>query len=346
LKEWAEKIPDRTAFQWFEKGKPKRKISYQELWCGIESVGQEIRKIAHPRELVMLLFEPGIDFYVHFFACLRVGVIAIPYYPPMAANPQKGIDLISKIIASSGCTNLVLSESINMLKSWKGKWPKTTTNGTRLLYHTISKSTVASKTSKPLPFEFPKPEDIAFLQFTSGSTSDPKGVIIGHGNFQYNLAANAFFSFPCSTKEDLISKSDRSTICSWLPQYHDMGLAVMAATTVFLGSTANLMSPLDFLVDPLVWFDVMSATKSYGSVAPNFAYGLVTRKWDSARAQKWDLSAVRALASAAEPIAYQTMENFRAKMKQDVPSFQVNDVLMPAYGMAGKFDAWIGINFF
>jgi acyl-CoA synthetase (AMP-forming)/AMP-acid ligase II len=64
----------------------------------------------------------------------------------------------------------------------------------------------------------------------------------------------------------------------------------------------------------------------------------VTRKWDSARAQKWDLSAVRALANAAEPIAYQTMENFQAKMKQDVPSFQVNDVIMPAYGMAGKFN--------
>jgi hypothetical protein len=325
--------PQKTALEWYENGKRKSELSYGNLWSLIEACGRDILKEVKKGDLALLLFEPGIEFFIHFYACLRVGVIALPYYPPMPANPQKGIDLMRKILEASSCSVVIISQSVRTLKLWKGNWPSSV-YGRKLYYLTVSLPSTVADHPFSLNVPLPQKEDIAFLQFTSGSTGDPKGVIVGHDNMQAHTAKAAFMLLIDYEGKKVIEPND-VVVTSWLPQHHDMGLILGVSVPLFNGGTACLMSPFDFLQDPLIWFDVMSLARSTHTVAPNFAYGLVTRKWDKVRASKWNFSQVLILGNSSEPVLVSTMKDFLAKATVDIPSWPSRNVLVPGYGMAG-----------
>jgi hypothetical protein len=325
LKEWSIVKTDTVALRWFEKGIQKQEISYGKLWSLIENYGNEVLKMAKNGELALLLFEPGLDFFIQFYGCLRVGVIAIPCYPPSPAKPQKGIDVMTKIMNSSGCSTVIMSEKVQKLKFWTGKWPSVVGTKSVVYVRLNLPKTPSSNCAAPLPTG----SNVAFLQYTSGSTGEPKGVIIGHDNFHAHntrIVASMYTSRSSSLRVESVT---------WLPQYHDLGLACAVSSVLSHGSPVNIMSPFDFLQDPLVWFDVISQTKATFSIAPNFAFGLVTKKWNKSRAQKWDLHHLVALGNSAEPILSDTVNGFLDKMRENVPSFPLNGV-KAGYGMAGK----------
>jgi acyl-CoA synthetase (AMP-forming)/AMP-acid ligase II len=343
--------PNKLALQWYEHGIPtKSALTYSELWLYIDFCAAEIKRNIFwgekPNPLIILLCEPGLLFFVHFYACLRVGLIPIPYYPPSPADTQRGINLLSKVIQVTDCFLILCSSSISQLKRWKGKWPKVTPKGVKIQYFTLKfPSSNDLLPGKNCNFEstMPSADQLAFLQFTSGSTSDPKGVMIGHDNFQYHCLRSAFFLLANTevTSHGSLFNPNNVISTSWLPQYHDMGLALSVTTTLVIGGTIHIMSPLEFLKDPLLWFDIMSSSRSTHSVAPNFAYGLVTRKWDKARAEKWNLSSLRMLGNSAEPILLATVKGFLEKMKEDVPSFDRDKAYLTGYGIAGTFPYFI-----
>ncbi|MDP1621983.1 MAG: AMP-binding protein [Bacteroidales bacterium] len=163
--------------------------------------------------------------------------------------------------------------------------------------------------------------DLALIQFSSGSTGDPKGIMLTHRNIIINTL-------------DIITGialGPRDVSVNWMPLYHDMGLIGFHITPVFVGVTQYFIDPVDFVKNPSIWLDVMSRQKCTITACPNFGQLLVTRYLNRRTAQDWDLSSVRILFNGAEPISVATMRIFLYKLQ----SFNLNPVAMfPAYGLA------------
>ena len=166
-----------------------------------------------------------------------------------------------------------------------------------------------------------KPDDLAFLQYTSGSTSDPKGVMVSHGNLLYTSA-----DIDAGWKYD-----ETSVVVSWLPIFHDMGLICGIVLPMYRGFRCVLMSPVAFIQRPLRWLAAISKYRATHSAAPNFAYDLCVRKIGPEERAKLDLSSWVVSLSSAESVRYETMERFREAFE---PSGFRWDVFCPGFGLA------------
>ena len=166
------------------------------------------------------------------------------------------------------------------------------------------------------------PSDIAFLQYTSGSTSEPKGVMITHGNLGHNLT---IITKELKAKEDTI-------VVSWLPQYHDMGLIGSYLGVIYCGGSGYYMSPLSFLQRPMLWMEAVSKYQATHLQAPNFAFKLTARKFQRSNytADALKLSSVRHIINAAEPVDEESIEIFESTFSK----YGLKKVLFPTYGLA------------
>ncbi len=180
--------------------------------------------------------------------------------------------------------------------------------------------TKSSKNERSLAAER-KPSDLAFLQFTSGSTSIPKGVMITHGNLADNL-----------TKITTELEAGRDTIVvSWLPQYHDMGLIGSLLGILYCGGSGYYMSPLAYLQRPSMWIEAISKYRGTHLQAPNFAFNLTARKFDARASSSIDLSSVKHMINAAEPVTEDSIESF---CNTFCPLGFDKNVIFPTYGLA------------
>jgi acyl-CoA synthetase (AMP-forming)/AMP-acid ligase II/acyl carrier protein len=165
-------------------------------------------------------------------------------------------------------------------------------------------------------------DDIAFLQYTSGSTSEPKGVMITHGNLSHNLTI--------ITNE--LGAVDDTIVVSWLPQYHDMGLIGSYLGVIYCGGSGYYMSPLSFLQRPMLWIEAVSAYQATHLQAPNFAFKLTARKFKAAEYANnpLKLDCVRHVINAAEPVDEQSIQAF----EKAFGPFGLGKVIFPTYGLA------------
>ena len=165
------------------------------------------------------------------------------------------------------------------------------------------------------------PESLAFLQYTSGSTSSPKGVMVSHGNILHNegLIQRAF------------RQTARSTIVGWLPVYHDMGLIGNVIQPLYVGAACVLMSPVAFLQSPLRWLQAITRYRATTSGGPNFAFDLCARKVRQAQRDTLDLSSWQVAYNGAEPIRLETLERFSAAFE---PCGFRREAFLPCYGLA------------
>ena len=319
------------------KGEIESKVTRKEI--DEKSTALATHLVAHHKmskgDLCLLVFPPSLEFVLAFIACLKVGIIAVPAYPP---HPGKSKDVLmfAQIVNDCGATVALTSESYNFSKkmagiqqsfSLKGKtdlassWPKC------IKWIVVDSILNKGKNMKQkeeinLPLEFGA-TDIAFLQYTSGSTSNPKGVMITHLNLAHNLK---IIINELQAREDTI-------VVSWLPQYHDMGLIGSLLGIVYCGGTGYYMSPLSFLQRPMLWLECVSRFQGTHLQAPNFAFKLISRKFDATRYSNQDLSlsSVRHIINAAEPIDAQSLEIFA---KTFAPFGLRREVIFPTYGLA------------
>ncbi len=317
-------FPDRRIFTWIdERGRDEMSLTVAELGAAADRVAVALRGWGFlPGDRAVLVYPPSLDFIEAFLGCLAAGVIPVPVYPPNPFKLKKDLATFSAITANAGPSGVLSTTAYDRSRTAaavtslfsKGtpSWPEMP------WYRTDRLRDPRESVTWHVPTSLDEP---AFLQYTSGSTAAPKGVIMTHGNLAHEVVANA---------ADLgLGPETRGVF--WVPQYHDLGLISVILSTIAGNSRTTLMSPMTFLQRPAIWFEVMSRVQATHTAAPNFAFEVAVRKTTPEQRSMWDLSALRAVMSAAEPIQPSTMEAFFAAFAD---SGITPDVFFPAYGLA------------
>ena len=265
-----------------------------------------------PGDRVALMLPTGPDFFPAFFGAILAGAVPVPLYPPWQANRiEEYVQRQAKILADSGARLLVTFQEVRSLaRLLRGQVPgleKVVTLGN------LGKS--SGTVVRPLP------EDIALIQYTSGSTGDPKGVVLTHSNLISNIRAIA----------GALKINSQDVGVSWLPLYHDMGLIGAWLSCLYQGVPLVLLSPQAFLTCPERWLWTIHRYRATLSAAPNFAYELCMRRVESQNLEGLDLSCLRATLNGAEPVQPKTLEGFARRFH---PYGFRADALLPVYGLA------------
>lgn len=275
-----------------------------------------------PGDVALLIYPPSLEFVECFAACLLAGVVAAPVYPPNLARPDNDLERLEAIAQQSQAkamlTNRVyrwgtrIQSAKNLMGSKSIPWPNLPWYVTQGLSWFTSKIELSSEDVH---------HETAILQFTSGSTSIPKGVEISHKNLNHQLKYNA----------EVLGMNADSRLVMWVPQYHDLGLISGILSILQGNGSLYFMSPFSFLKRPAVWFETINAVRATHTAAPNFGYELVTRKTAPEMRAKWDLSCLKVCMSAAEPIVPRTVDAF---LEAFAPAKLLPQSFCPAYGLA------------
>ena len=333
LAHWVKQTPEKPLYSFVDnKGEETAALTYASLTTRSGLLAQkllsDIGVVAGDR--VLLVYEPSLEFIVAFFACLRAGLTAVPCFPPDPRGKSKDLHMFTAVQANSGASVVLTSSKYQFAKKVSGlkamlsrsstKWPELRWVVTDTMK--LSNGGGGGAVGPSLP-DAPDADGVAFLQYTSGSTSEPKGVVITHANLAHNLAAIVH----------QLRASPSTVVASWLPQYHDMGLIGAYLGVIYCGGSGVYMSPLSFLRDPTLWMRLVSQYGATHLQAPNFAYGLVGRKLAQAPAGQLslDLSSVQHMINAAEPCDVQAMDSFT---RATAPFGLDAGTMFPTYGLA------------
>lgn len=315
---WAAEQPDAPIYVYLEDGRTESdRLTYGELDRRARAFAAQLQARGLSGQRAMLVFPPGIDFAVAFVGCLYAGVAPVPAYPPEPHRLQHTLRRLISIIEDAQAPVVVTSPTfLAMAQALVAQAGAEALK--QLDWLTLEEA------ADPDAWTMPDLDgsSLAFLQYTSGSTSAPKGVAIRHGGLITNMrmAAAAYRFRP---REEIN--------VSWLPVYHDMGLVGILLNTLITGSQAHLMPPYAFLKRPLSWLELLSSARATCSAAPNFAFDLCVRKVTPEQRDRLDLSHLRNLANGAEPVRAETVDRF---LRFFEPAGLRPDALRPSYGMA------------
>ena len=307
--------PDHQGFTFLVDGEQETlHLTYAELDAKARAIAAALQSACVAGDRALLVYQPGLEYVAAFFGCLYAGVIAVPIYPP---RPNRSLVRLQSVIADSQATFALTSHQI--LSKLE-----------RQLIDTVELKTLRWLATDSLSVTPPRQawqeihpggQDLAFLQYTSGSTATPKGVMITH----HNLLQNLELIYQCFEH----SPSSQGVI--WLPPYHDMGLIGGVLQPLYGGFPVALMSPFMFLQSPIRWLQAISRYQATTSGGPNFAYDLCLRKIKPEQLQDLDLSSWQIAFNGAEPISAQTLEDFSSTF--GVCGFRP-EAFYPCYGLA------------
>ncbi len=280
----ADQTPTRAAYH-FSTGPDNETFSYGRLQKEVMSAAATLREHAQPGERILLMPAPGPSFVVSFLAALHSGLVAVPSYPPVN---RLNLDRLRAVAADADPVAVVAEGPVlDLLPADDPVFRGLARIDTATL--TEGNGVVDPTTSTP-----------AFLQYTSGSTGSPKGVLVSHANLMHNSAVIA----------RQMRLDEDSTLVSWLPPYHDMGLVGGVLQPLFSGFPCVLLSPLEFLQQPMKWLRLVSEHGATVSGGPDFAYELAARRYRPDEDDDLDLSRWRTAFSGSEPIRPSTLERF------------------------------------
>lgn len=319
LRSQAERRGDAVLYRFLQQGEVDGRIeewTYVEVDRRARSIAAHLRKELRTGDRALLLFPPGLDFIAAFFGCLYAGVIAVPAYPPDPTRLERTLPRLRGIVANCGAkVSLTTSALRAMGAQLTGKIPDL-----QSLVWLATDELSGGDPGEGFSADFDA-NHVAFLQYTSGSTSDPKGVRITHGNVMAG-EAQIREAFGCTPDDAAVG---------WLPLYHDMGLIGNVLQPLYAGFSVTLMSPLDFLARPTRWLTAVSHFKATISGGPDFAYYLSSRRISDSELGALDLSSWRLAFNGAEPVRNETLRQFADRM---APTGFRPSAFVPCYGMA------------
>ena len=296
-----------------ERGLEVGRLTYADLDLRARAIGARLQQIGGADQRILLLFPPGLDFIAAFFACLYAGGLPVVVYPP---RRNQSINRLSAILADANASIALTTEGI-------------VTHTQALFAQLTCAESLAWLTTESVcndaADQWTDPQltsdDIAFLQYTSGSVSDPKGVVVSHRNILHN--------------EKMIQRAfehcDQTVVVGWLPPYHDMGLIGNVLQPLYVGCHCVLMSPVSFLLRPVRWLEAISRYQATTSGAPNFAYEMCVRKINDQQRENLDLRSWKVAYNGSEPVQRDTMERFTRAFSRC--GFRA-EAFFPCYGLA------------
>ncbi len=317
LRARAAEQPNRTAFTFLADGEAEaERLTYGGLDRAAAAIAAALRETVPPGARALLLYPPGLDFIAAFFGCLYAGVVAVPAYPP---RPHDRSHSRLRAIARDAEPRAALTTAaiLSGVEAPRGLLAIASELATvRWMATDILETGPAAQ-----PVDEPDPETLAFLQYTSGSTADPKGVMVTHANLLHNerMIGEAF------------GMDEDSVVVGWLPLYHDMGLIGSVLQPLYAGARCVLMSPVSFLQRPLRWLEAISRYRATTSGGPNFAYELCLRKASPEALAGLDLTSWRVAFNGAEPVRPSTLERFAETF---APCGFRAKAFYPCYGLA------------
>ncbi|NQZ76889.1 MAG: AMP-binding protein, partial [Ekhidna sp.] len=318
LDQWVEKFPEKLLFEFLDlNGVSQERYTYAEFDRASRIIASNLAKDYDFKkdDRILITYPPGIEMICSFFACVRLGLIPVPTYPPTSSGFQAAYYKMEHIANDCGAAAVLTNGDYY----WSLKLNLDRNNisaKTKLSKIPWINTSQYTKESEVTGYE--KESSFLFLQYTSGSTTDPKGVMISHENLISNT--NAVLSKP-------------PIGVSWLPQYHDMGLIGYHLFMIVKGGTNYGFSTLDFIRRPALWLELISKHKATHTSAPNFAYdyALQPGKIPDDTFENLDLSSIEMMMSAAEPVRVDIYEKFYEKFKsRGLPK----DAYCAAYGLA------------
>ena len=291
-------------------------ISYGELDRRARAIAAWLQSLGAQGKRAILLYPPGLDYISAFFGCLYAEVIAVPAYPPQR---KRTLGRLKAVLADSGAEFALTTAKVHagvdrlsrqdsgMDTFGKVQWIETDAPPQGIENSWQTPAVTAST--------------IAFLQYTSGSTGSPKGVMVSHGNLLHNQRMI----------QEAFGHDDHTTVLGWLPLYHDMGLIGNVLQPLYLGRPCVLMSPVHFMQKPFRWLSAVSRYRATTSGAPNFAYDLCVRQISMEEREQLDLSSWSVAFNGAEPIHAGTLDRFAEMFG---PCGFRREAFYPCYGLA------------
>jgi 1-acyl-sn-glycerol-3-phosphate acyltransferase len=319
-----------------ERGEHQYTLTFGELYAAAQKCAEELaRRGVPPGGRVSLMLPTSRQFFICYTGILLAGAVPVPIYPPFRADRiEEYAGRQSAILNNAGVCLLLTfrrAEAVAKLLKPRVKSLHDVVEAEKLLE-------AAEKAPPPAPGALPafisgtrirKSSDIALLQYTSGSTGDPKGVVLTHANLLANMRVIA----------QGVQLGREDVGISWLPLYHDMGLIGAWLTLLMHGVPLVVMSPLSFLTRPERWLQAMNKHKGTITAAPNFAYELCVRKVSDKAMEGVDLSSMRVVMNGAEPVNPETLERFAKRFGKY--GFR-KESMLPVYGLA---EASLGVTF-
>lgn len=324
--------PDRTAFTFLKDGeKDEATVTYGELDQQARAIAATLQQEGGDigeRALLVYPYEAGLEFIATFLGCLYAGILAIPTHPPR--NRPGTLDVAGRLMSSEARFILTPNSMQAKLKKQlnQTELEDSKTEFTPSAYYWLTTDTLVSSgnaANKTLSADWHRPalrdDALAFLQYTSGSTGLPKGVMVDHRGLMHN---QQLLSLAFGHSEQLIGMG-------WLPLFHDMGLIGNVLQSLYLGTPCVLMSPLAFIQKPVRWLQAISRYRANTSGGPNFAYDLLCRYVTDDQIEQLDLSCWQVAFSGAEPVQPGTLEQFASRF---MPCGFRPEAFYPCYGMA------------
>ena len=303
-----------TPFRFLADGESEEiNLTYAELDRQARAIAAWLQRTQNPGDRVILIYPPGLEYITSFFGCLYAGVIAVPAYLP---RMNRLTSRLLSIVADAKPTLVLTTKKIltDVTKRLAG------------VPELLSLQWMATDNIEPgIEDSWSKPEltgdNLAFLQYTSGSTQAPKGVMVTHRNLIHNSEAIKQF----------FGNGPHSSGVIWLPPYHDMGLIGGIIQPIYADSTAIVMTPVAFIQRPMRWLQAISKYRATVSGGPNFAFDLCVDRISAEQRATLDLSCWEVAFCGAEPVRHETLERFTEAF---APAGFRREAFYPCYGLA------------